>query len=128
MRFVLVVLVYLLFSFTPPIFAEQTIVEKDSNEDGKIDEWSTYNKNGSLISQAIDKHVDGKPDYWKHFREGKVFKREWDRNFDTKIDFRIIEENGRLLEKQYDDNFDGKFEKTVKPPRKGELIKSPKRA
>ena len=95
----------------------------DRNHDGKIDTWTTYDTKGNVKVVAIDsKRQDGKPDYWKYYRNGKIVKREWDRNFDGKPDLQVLEENSRLIETQYDNNFDGKFEKTVKAPAKGSVI------
>ncbi len=95
----------------------------DRDGDGKIDTWTTYDLKGNATGVAIDKHKDGKPDYWKYYRRGKIYKREWDRNFDGKPDLRVLEDNGRVIETQYDDNFDGKFERTVKAPEKGSIIR-----
>ena len=97
--------------------------EKDANFDGKTDTWTNYDETGNATVIAVDKHKDGKPDYWRYYKNGKIYKREYDRNFDGKLDFRILEENGRLVEKQYDDNFDGKFEKIIKAPSKGSVLK-----
>ncbi len=95
----------------------------DSNGDGKIDTWSTYDSSGELIEVAQDKHRDGRPHSWKYYRNGKVYKREWDRNFDGKPDIRVFEENGRTIKTEYDNNFDGKFEKVVKAPEAGTMPK-----
>ena len=95
----------------------------DSHHDGKIDTWTTYDAKGNVMVVAIDsKRKDGKPDYWKYYRNGKIYKREWDRNFDGKPDLRVLEENGRVIKTQYDNNFDGKFEKIVKAPKQGSVI------
>ena len=101
---------------------DPSIKTRDRDGDGTIDTWTTYDSNGNAIVSAIDQHKDGKPDYWKYYRNGKITKREWDRNFDGKPDLRVLEENGHVIMTQYDNNFDGKYEKTVKAPLKGSVI------
>ena len=119
-------LIFLALSFVvlPQAPAAPDSFEKvrDRDGDGVIDTWTTYDSKGNATTAAIDQHKDGKPDYWKYYRNGKIYKREWDRNFDGKPDLRVLEENGRLIMTQYDNNFDGVFEKTVKAPRKGSVV------
>jgi hypothetical protein len=71
-----------------------------------------------------DKNGDSQPDYWKHVKNGAIYKREWDRNHDGKPDVMMLvpgksdlREEGivwQVLEKHFDDNYDGVYEKVVK--------------
>lgn len=95
--------------------AESKPEGKDSDHNGKLDTWVSYDTKGDPEVIADDNnHADGKPHHWRYYKDGAVYKREWDRNFDGKADFRTLETKSRLLEKQYDDDFDGEFEKKVK--------------
>lgn len=103
-----------------PAAADARTETKDANADGTIDTWVTYDSRGGIEKVAIDKsRRDGKPDTWRYYRDGRIYKKEWDRNFDGRPDFRVIEEKGRFVEKQYDDDHDGTFEKIQKAPRRG---------
>ena len=115
----------LIFMILPALSAAPSTFERatDSHHDGKIDTWTTYDAKGDVMVIAMDtKRKDGKPDYWKYYRKGKIYKREWDRNFDGKPDLRVLEVNGRVIETQYDNNFDNKFEKVIKAPKIGSVI------
>lgn len=96
------------------------LVDRDKN--GKYEEKTdyTYGPDGKLLLLTLDKQRgDGKPDYWKHYKAGAIYMREWDRNFDGKPDLRSYESLNHVTEKQYDDNFDGVFEKKWNAPKKG---------
>ena len=114
-------LIFFFLAMPHGVFAAADTVQKtrDRDHDGKIDTWTTYDSSGNVTAVAIDKHKDGKPDYWKYYQNNKVVRREWDRNFDGQPDLRTVEADHHLIETQYDDNFDGKFEKTLKAPPKG---------
>ncbi len=120
------VLVLALSLAAAPVWAADRVEKKDTNGDGRIDTWTTYDKAGVPTEIRSDRsHKDGKVDDWVYLKQGKVVRHEWDRNFDGKPDFKLFQDGKRLIEKQYDDNFDGKYERTVKAPEPGTIDSTP---
>ena len=62
----------------------------DSDGDGKIDIWRTFDSAGKLLSAAYDNNGDGQPDEWIRY-EGAATIREISSHFDGKVDERFVE-------------------------------------
>ncbi len=101
--------------------------EGASHFDGTIDTWYIYSINGTLRQIAKDTNKDGKPDQFVTMLKGRnLMLREYDRNFDGRIDKRqlVAWSAARLkipgqgpipgyvpLWTEFDDNYDGKIDK-----------------
>ena len=98
-----------LFAVVLAAFAEQRVEEKDTNGDGKIDEWRTYD--GKVpIRMERDLDGDGKKELVVFFEKGKPARSEMDRNKDGKIDFLRLMKDGKPEKECADTNFDGKWD------------------
>lgn len=83
-------------------------VESDANNDGKMDEWVTY-ENGVPVKGSKDINEDGKPDTTLIYDgKGTVIKSEADSNGDGKIDEWVTYEAGKPVKAEKDTNKDGK--------------------
>ena len=80
--------------------------ESDSNYDGKIDHWLSFN-NGSMIEENIDTVGDGKPHEWKYYVNGQLSRIKRDRNGDGKPDVWEIYTKGKLERMGVDETGDG---------------------
>ena len=72
------------------LFAEEKTVEKDSDKDGRIDAWEVR-EGETLVRSAKDTNRDGKPDQFRQMMQGRsLVLRSFDRNFDGRIDKRSL--------------------------------------
>lgn len=70
--------------------------EVDRNADGKIDEWETYDRDGTLERAELDDNFDGRPDAWSLYKNGMIESSRHDTNFDGRPDWFAIYENGMV--------------------------------
>ena len=85
--------------------------ERDINEDGKVDTWLRYNKEGIIIKSEADTDGNGKVDTWlKYDKEGILIKSEADTDGDGKVDEWVTYEEGRPVSAERDTNADGKID------------------
>lgn len=85
--------------------------EKDSDQDGVVDTWTSYYFTGVPWKIAEDGNRDGAPDYWVYFKNGQAYKWELDRNFDGKADVQTLMDGSLKITRQLtDDDFDGFYE------------------
>ncbi len=111
---------------------KKATAEIDSDFDGRVDQWITYDSKGKTQIIAKDTNHDGKPDQFQQMLKGReLVLKEYDRNFDGRIDKRMLMQwdankkittfmNGRpgsipnpgytWLRKEEDNNFDGKID------------------
>lgn len=67
--------------------------EEDKDFDGKVDTWFLYDAAGKPTKTARDTNGDGKPDEYKDLLKGRMLVlKSADRNFDGKIDKRKLDE------------------------------------
>ena len=72
-------------------FAKEKAKEVDTDLDGRIDTWNSYDSKGVLKASAKDSNKDGKPDQFKTLLKGRdLVLKEYDRNYDGKIDKRQL--------------------------------------
>ena len=94
----------------------------DTDFNGTEDTWAFYDAKGHLMGNARDTNNDGKPDQFRQLLRGRdLILREFDRNFDGKIDMKKVSEWGIVrratnqppvpsyvtLEREEDNNYDG---------------------
>ena len=101
-----------------PVFAEQVgtvlpqrVEAKDTNGDGKPDEWRYYQGDGRqevLIRVERDRDGDGRREVVIFFENGKPVHSEVDRNGDGRPDITIFMKDGKPERESADTNFDGK--------------------
>ncbi len=89
-----------------------TVEEKDTNGDGKVDEWRTYDGHGMVRIQR-DRDGDGKPEGTIYLEAGIPVRAEADRNNDGKPDMIRFYEHGKPARESLDTNFDGKWDAWV---------------
>jgi len=82
--------------------------EADRNFDGRIDTWDYYGSDGTTERSESDENFDGKPDRFTTYRKGRVTKIEQDQNFDGKIDESFFyNSRGAIERSEIDENYDG---------------------
>ena len=69
-------------------------VEMDRNGDGKIDEWETYDREGTLERVEQDENFDGRPDAWSLYKNGMIESSRHDTDFDGRPDWFAAYKNG----------------------------------
>lgn len=85
-------------------------VEVDSDADGKIDEWISYEK-GVVVKGEKDLNRDGKADTAMIYDgKGVIIRTESDTNGDGKIDEWVYYANGVPVKAEKDTNNDGKID------------------
>lgn len=62
---------------------ESGMLLQKTQKDPSMVKWKYFFKN-ELRREEADRNLDGKPDMWVHYRNGKVLKTEIDENFDGK--------------------------------------------
>ena len=82
---------------------------KDTNNDGKPDEWRFY-EGDQLVRIERDRDGDGKREVSVYFKEASPIRSEVDRNNDGKWDMIRFMEKGQPLQDQADLNFDGRLD------------------
>ncbi len=80
--------------------------ESDTNYDGKIDVWTSFD-HGRVVEENIDTNKDGRPDVWKVYVDGKLSRVKRDRDFNGKPDVWEIYTKGRLERMGMDETGDG---------------------
>jgi hypothetical protein len=58
----------------------------DKNRDGRPDVWRVYDRQGQLVTIAIDTNFDGRSDVHEYYERGALVRRESDRDFNDRID------------------------------------------
>ena len=66
--------------------SEGRIIEKDTDEDGKIDQIAHLNAEGDLILLELDSNADGKMDAFQYYEDKKAVRLEKDTDGDGQID------------------------------------------
>ena len=114
-----------------PAAAEERLEPKDTDSDGKPDEWRVYagdrlirvdrnrNRDGAPeihifmeadkpVRAEVDRNNDGKPDMFRSYVNGKPDKEHFDLNFDGKPDAWVFYKEGSKDLVIRDKNLDGK--------------------
>jgi hypothetical protein len=84
--------------------------EVDTNLDGVKDVVRTYNERGEALRETADTDFDGKIDTWVTFNRGKIGKVAVDRTKNGQPDETRVYMNGKLSRVQLDSNDDGKVD------------------
>jgi hypothetical protein len=84
--------------------------EVDTNLDGVKDVVRTYNERGEALRETADTDFDGKIDTWVTFNRGKIAKVAVDHTKNGKPDEMRVYMNGKLSRVQRDSNDDGKID------------------
>jgi len=97
-------------SGTPsPMGAKNSMLEHDSDGDGRPDYALHYDASGQLALEELDYNLDGRMDDFRHFRAGVPVREEIDSDFDGRVDIWVSILNGSLIEGyERDTNGDGK--------------------
>jgi len=83
--------------------------QEDANLDGIPDTWSDYAE-GRLVARVRDSNDDGNPDLWERYEEGRVADRQIDRDDDGVRDAFFRYEGDSLAEEWHDANNDGRVD------------------
>ena len=131
-------LVFLLFFSCPAaVQSTQRIESKDTNGDGRPDEWVIYDgetpvrierdrdgdgrrevvillEAGKPVRSEVDRSGDGKPDLVQYFKKGKPVREEGDLNFDGKPDawFYYDRAGIKMIGGKVDEDFNGTVDRT----------------
>jgi hypothetical protein len=87
-------------------------VEQDTDYDGDLDTWQTY-EDGELASRQIDVSDDGRPDLWETYANRVMVSREVDRDSDGVRDAFYDYEGDSLVRERHDANGDGAMDLIV---------------
>ncbi len=66
--------------------AEQDVVERDIDEDGKIDQVAYFDRRGRIIRLEIDNNADGVMDRFQYYEGEEIIRIERDSDNDRQID------------------------------------------
>jgi hypothetical protein len=69
--------------------------EEDTNGDGTVDAWSTFN-GGKLVRREVDSTKEGRPDVVFYYENDKIVREERDEKRDGRPTFRALYRDGRL--------------------------------
>ncbi len=58
----------------------------DKNRDGRPDVWRVYDRQGQLVTMAVDTNFDGRSDVHEYDERGALVRRESDRDFNDRVD------------------------------------------
>ena len=87
-------------------------VEADTNYDGVIDRWQTYNEQGQLEKEGYSRRGGKTADTWEYYdKTGAVIRRELDEDGTGKVDRVEMFQKGRLVAVGLDTDRDGKIER-----------------
>ncbi len=87
-------------------------VEADTNYDGVVDRWQSYNTSGVLEKEGYSRRGGKTPDTWEYFdATGAVIRRELDEDGSGKVNRVEMFEKGRLVAVGLDTDRDGKIER-----------------
>ena len=79
--------------------------ERDTNGDGRMDQWTYYNRQGQIERVEQDVNFDGKPDLFAYYEAGKLARQELASKNDGQIDtWLIFDARGELERKGQDLN------------------------
>ncbi|MCK5099362.1 MAG: hypothetical protein KAR45_14735, partial [Desulfobacteraceae bacterium] len=81
----LLFVIVICFSLSKTVLAEKRI-EKDLDEDGKIDQVLIYNDAGTILRVEIDKDHDGFSERVQLYKDGKPYRINRDTDNDKRID------------------------------------------
>jgi hypothetical protein len=87
--------------------------EQDSNFDGALDIWSTYEA-GKLVSRVRDTDDDAEADVWEHYENDRMTHRTIDRDRDGVADAFYQYAGGILVEERHDANNDGSVDRRIR--------------
>ncbi|BBO90149.1 hypothetical protein DSCOOX_33290 [Desulfosarcina ovata subsp. ovata] len=74
--------------------AQDKRVERDTDNDGKIDQVALLDPRGNPVRLEIDSNADGRFDKIQHYRDGKLTAIESDRDHNGSMDTRDTFEDG----------------------------------
>jgi hypothetical protein len=86
--------------------------ENDSDYDGEIDVWQTYEA-GEIASRAEDSNGDGAADVWESYSRGRMVERTVDRDTDGVQDAFYRYDGDILAEERHDSDGDGRVDRVV---------------
>jgi len=98
--------------YVDPTTGELIREENDSDYDGQIDVWRTY-ESGEIRTQAEDSNGDGAADVWESFERGRMVERTVDRDTDGVQDAFYRYEGDVLAEERHDSDSDGRVDRVV---------------
>jgi hypothetical protein len=98
--------------YVDPASGEIVRQEKDSDYDGQVDVWQTY-QDGEIISRAEDSNGDGAADVWESYYRGRMVERTVDRDTDGVQDAFYRYEGDLLAEERHDSDNDGRVDRVV---------------
>jgi hypothetical protein len=58
----------------------------DKNRDGRPDVWRVYDRQGQLVTMAVDTNFDGRSDVHEYYERGALVRRESDTDFNDRVD------------------------------------------
>lgn len=87
-------------------------VEEDSNYDGSLDSWSSYQQ-GALRSRVRDTNGDDRPDIWERYENDRMAERTIDRDHDGVADAFYVYADAILVEERHDANNDGAVDRRI---------------
>ncbi|MFQ5683285.1 MAG: hypothetical protein ACE5HC_08445 [Candidatus Binatia bacterium] len=83
--------------------------EEDTNGDGKVDTWSSFNE-GKLARREVDTQGNGTPDTVYYYKDDQIAREERDDNGDGQPAYRALYQNGHLAKVEKDIDRDGKID------------------
>jgi hypothetical protein len=97
-------------SGTPsPTGAKNSVLEQDSDGDGRPDYALHYDAAGSLSREELDYNLDGRMDDFRYYARGVPVREEIDSDFDGRIDIWVTILDGQYIERyERDTDGDGK--------------------
>jgi hypothetical protein len=87
--------------------------EQDSNFDGVLDIWSTYEA-GRLVARVRDTNDDAEADVWEHYENDRMTHRTIDRDRNGVADAFYQYAGGILVEERHDANNDGSVDRRIR--------------
>jgi hypothetical protein len=87
--------------------------EQDSNFDGVLDLWSSYEA-GSVVTRVRDTDEDGEADVWEHYENERMTHRTIDRDRDGIADAFYQYAGDILVEERHDANNDGSVDRRIR--------------
>jgi hypothetical protein len=86
--------------------------EEDSNFDGALDTWSTY-QGANLVERRRDSNTDGSVDIWEKYANARMTDRTVDRDHDRIADAFYQYAGGVLVEERHDLNNDNVVDRRI---------------
>jgi len=87
-------------------------LEQDSNFDGNLDIWNTY-EDGELAARVRDTSGDGSADVWERYENDRMTHRTIDRDHDGIADAFYVYGGDILVEESHDANNDGTVDRQI---------------